>query len=77
MGARADKQRSDVAQFYGPAEDYCGAFVDRYGKDGVTFISKWIPTGSDPKSRQVVLEGLDSSRARMHMDTLDIVQFYW
>eukprot|EP00281_Chroomonas_sp_CCMP1168_P032962 CAMPEP_0206238432 /NCGR_PEP_ID=MMETSP0047_2-20121206/14815_1 /ASSEMBLY_ACC=CAM_ASM_000192 /TAXON_ID=195065 /ORGANISM="Chroomonas mesostigmatica_cf, Strain CCMP1168" /LENGTH=205 /DNA_ID=CAMNT_0053662973 /DNA_START=90 /DNA_END=704 /DNA_ORIENTATION=- len=67
----------DVAQVYGPAEDYCGAYIDRYGKEGVTFMTKWIPQGSGPKPREVVLEGLDSSRTRMHMSTLDIVQFYW
>jgi len=40
----------DLADVYGEAEEYVGAFHERYGQaEGVLFNSKWIPRGSSPK----------------------------
>jgi aryl-alcohol dehydrogenase-like predicted oxidoreductase len=34
----------DLADHYGPAEDYVGDFRDRFGNiPGVTFFTKWVP----------------------------------
>ena len=40
----------DLADVYGEAEEYVGAFHERYGQaEGVLFNSKWSPRGSSPK----------------------------
>jgi len=56
----------DLADVYGEAEDYVGAYHAAYGfDDKVTFNTKWIPTGTSPKNLTVVTAAVDRARARM------------
>ena len=68
----------DVADVYGEAEDYVGAFHAAYGfPPNVVFSTKWIPTGTSPKNMTVVEAAIDKARTRMRTPTLDVLQLYW
>jgi aryl-alcohol dehydrogenase-like predicted oxidoreductase len=71
----------DLADHYGPAEDFIGEFRRRLAaRSGaqaqMQAFTKWVPSPG-PMTRQVVERAVDVSRRRMDTDTLDLVQFHW
>jgi aryl-alcohol dehydrogenase-like predicted oxidoreductase len=73
----------DLADHYGPAEDYVKEFVDFRINSGlqdtlndVKFLTKWVPR-PQKITKRVVKDAVDISRKRMGMETLDMVQFHW
>jgi aryl-alcohol dehydrogenase-like predicted oxidoreductase len=73
----------DLADHYGPAEDFIGAFRrqlrERRGEDalaGMQAFTKWVPRPG-PMTRQVVEHNVDLSLRRMDVDRLDLLQFHW
>jgi aryl-alcohol dehydrogenase-like predicted oxidoreductase len=72
----------DLADHYGPAEDLVGAFRQRIaeGQDTagaeIQALTKWVPHPG-PMTRAVVEQAIDTSRRRMRVDRLDLLQFHW
>jgi aryl-alcohol dehydrogenase-like predicted oxidoreductase len=73
----------DLADHYGPAEDFIGEFRNRfaarYGREELAQIqafSKWVPRPG-PMTRAVVEEAIGISLTRMETDSLDLLQFHW
>jgi aryl-alcohol dehydrogenase-like predicted oxidoreductase len=73
----------DVADHYGPAEDFIGAFRRRFaaerGAEGLVEIqafTKWVPPPG-MMTRQVVERAVGVSLRRMGTDRLDLLQFHW
>lgn len=73
----------DLADHYGPAEEFIGAFrrqlAARSGPqavDQVQAFTKWVPAPG-PMTRQIVERAVDVSRRRMDTETLDLLQFHW
>ncbi|KAK5923401.1 hypothetical protein CgunFtcFv8_000375 [Champsocephalus gunnari] len=71
----------DMADIYGPAEDIFGQFNNQRCKSGnsttgLQSLTKYVPQPG-PMDRKVVLKALQRSMARMHVDSLDCVQFHW
>lgn len=74
----------DLADHYGPAEDFIGAFrsrlIERRGADALAqslAFTKWVPSPQQRMTREAVAAAVDVSRRRMNMDTLDLLQFHW
>ena len=73
----------DLADHYGPAEDFIGEFrrrlAARSGPESLNAMqafTKWVPSPG-PMTRQVVERAVDVSRRRMNTETLDLMQFHW
>jgi aryl-alcohol dehydrogenase-like predicted oxidoreductase len=73
----------DLADHYGPAEEFIGLFraqVRReYGESELSKIqafTKWVPRPGR-MTRQVVETAIDTSRRRMGVEKLDMLQFHW
>ena len=73
----------DLADHYGPAEDFIGEFRrqlesarGREALTGIQAFTKWVPRPG-PMSREVVENNIDISRRRMGMERLDLLQFHW
>ena len=73
----------DLADHYGPAEDFVGEFRRRYAAargesaaGGLQFCTKWVPRPG-PMPAAVVEAAIDRSRRRMGTETLDLLQFHW
>ena len=73
----------DLADHYGPAEDFIGEFrrqlASQRGEEalsGIQAFTKWVPRPG-PMTRQVVEGNINISRQRMGMDRLDLLQFHW
>ena len=73
----------DLADHYGPAEDFIGEFRRQLASTrgqrapaGIQAFTKWVPRPG-PMTRQVVEGNIDISRRRMGMDRLDMLQFHW
>lgn len=73
----------DLADHYGPAEDFIGEFrrrlAARSGPEALNAMqafTKWVPSPG-PMTRQVVERAVDVSRRRMNTETLDLMQFHW
>ena len=73
----------DLADHYGPAEDFVGAFrrqcAARYGEARLAEIqafTKWVPYPG-PMTRDVVAEAVGVSLRRMGVGRLDLLQFHW
>jgi aryl-alcohol dehydrogenase-like predicted oxidoreductase len=73
----------DLADHYGPAEDFIGEFrhrlVARSGPQALAQMqafTKWVPS-PEPMTRQVVERAVDISRRRMDTEMLDLLQFHW
>jgi aryl-alcohol dehydrogenase-like predicted oxidoreductase len=73
----------DLADHYGPAEDFIGEFrrqfAARHGMARLAEIkafTKWVPRPGR-MTRRVVEEAVDVSLARMGVDALDLIQFHW
>lgn len=73
----------DLADHYGPAEDFIGEFrrqlVETRGKEALSNLqafTKWVPrTGK--MTRKWVEENINISLRRMGVDSLDLMQFHW
>ena len=73
----------DLADHYGPAEDFIGEFrrqlIDNRGVDALSNLqtfTKWVPRPTK-MTKKLVEKNIDISRKRMNVDTLDLVQFHW
>src|SRR5712691_12201199 len=73
----------DLADHYGPAEDFVGEFRRRYaaerGKPALAelqFCTKWVPRPG-PMPPAVVEAAIATARRRMATETLDLLQFHW
>jgi aryl-alcohol dehydrogenase-like predicted oxidoreductase len=73
----------DLADHYGPAEDFIGAFRAHLREargdaalEDMQAFTKWVPRPG-PMPRQVVEENIDISLRRMAVDRLDLLQFHW
>lgn len=73
----------DLADHYGPAEDFIGAFRRRLAAEGrqdvlagLLAFTKWVPPPG-PMTRSIVERAIGRSRARMGVETLDLLQFHW
>ncbi len=69
----------DLADIYGPAEDFIGEFRKRLPpaeRERLLALTKWVP---DPQRivRQTALASIERSLLRMGTETLDLVQFHW
>ena len=85
MGIYVDKGfiTWDLADHYGPAEDYVKIFRERRintkginSLEGVKFFTKWVPRPQNI-TKEVVQKAIDISRKRMGMKSLDMLQFHW
>jgi aryl-alcohol dehydrogenase-like predicted oxidoreductase len=73
----------DLADHYGPAEDFIGEFRRRMAADrgvealaSIQAFTKWVPEPGS-MTRQIVEENIKVSLRRMGVDTLDLLQFHW
>ena len=73
----------DLADHYGPAEEFIGQFRRELAADkgedalaGLTAFTKWVPRPGH-MTREIVENNIDLSRRRMGAETLDLLQFHW
>ena len=73
----------DMADIYGPAEEYIGEFRRRIAKkkgqdelDKIQALTKFVPN-SGPMTRSIVEHYIDKSIRRMNVKAIDVVQFHW
>jgi aryl-alcohol dehydrogenase-like predicted oxidoreductase len=73
----------DLADHYGPAEDFVGdfrrEFIARHGRDRLAEIqalTKWVPRPGR-MTRRMVEDAIAVSLLRMSVETLDLLQFHW
>jgi aryl-alcohol dehydrogenase-like predicted oxidoreductase len=73
----------DLADHYGPAEDFVGEFRRRHAAAhgapalaDLQFFTKWVPRPG-VMSRKVVEAAVAISQRRMATESLDLLQFHW
>ena len=73
----------DLADHYGPAEDFVKIFRERRmaikgtnSLNDINFFTKWVPRPQNI-TRQIVQKAIDFSKKRMGTKTLDMLQFHW
>lgn len=73
----------DLADHYGPAEDFIGEFrrqlIATRGAEALSNLqafTKWVPRPVK-MTRKLVEQNIDISRKRMNVESLDLVQFHW
>jgi aryl-alcohol dehydrogenase-like predicted oxidoreductase len=73
----------DMADIYGPAEEYLGEFrrriakkKDEDGLDKIQALTKFVPNPG-PMTRSIVEHYIDKSIRRMNVKSIDMVQFHW
>ncbi|MEL6342193.1 MAG: aldo/keto reductase [Myxococcota bacterium] len=67
----------DLADHYGPAEDFIGAWRTQTGRgDDIEAFTKWVPRPG-PMPRGTVEAAIEVSRQRMQTHRLDLLQFHW
>ena len=73
----------DLADHYGPAEDFIGEFrrqiIATRGEEAVNNIqafTKWVPRPGK-MTKKLVEENIDISLRRMDVKSLDLMQFHW
>jgi len=73
----------DLADIYGPAEDFVGEFrrklASARGAEALSNLqafTKWVPQPG-PITRRMVEESIALSLRRMNTETLDLLQFHW
>jgi len=73
----------DLADHYGPAEDFIGEFrrqlVASRGEEALSNIqafTKWVPRPAK-MTKQLVEENIDVSLRRMGVSSRDLMQFHW
>jgi aryl-alcohol dehydrogenase-like predicted oxidoreductase len=73
----------DLADIYGPAEDFIGLFRRRLSElkgeeelNRIQALTKWVP---QPRTitRSIVNENIEKSIHRMSVNSLDLLQFHW
>ena len=69
----------DLADIYGPAEDFVGDFLRRLPeqeRQKVQALTKWVP---EPQriTREITRASIERSLKRMGLSSLDLVQFHW
>src|SRR5271169_4352565 len=80
--ARAGFDTFDMADHYGSAEVIAGRFLQRVaagegaGAGRPVAFTKWCPTPG-PMTREIVREGVGRARARLGVETIDLLQFHW
>ncbi|MDC0835856.1 aldo/keto reductase [Geitlerinema sp. CS-897] len=73
----------DLADHYGPAEDFIGEFRRRLANqrgeaalETVRAFTKWVPRPGR-MTRAIVEKNIDRARDRTNAETLDLLQFHW
>jgi aryl-alcohol dehydrogenase-like predicted oxidoreductase len=73
----------DLADHYGPAEDFIGEFrrqlIASRGKEALSNIqafTKWVPRPGK-MTKKLVEENINISLKRMDVESLDLMQFHW
>jgi aryl-alcohol dehydrogenase-like predicted oxidoreductase len=73
----------DLADHYGPAEDFVGEFRRRFAADRgaerlaeIQAFTKWVPHPGR-MTRRVVEDAVGISLSRMGVECLDLLQFHW
>ncbi|HEY9847632.1 MAG TPA: aldo/keto reductase [Candidatus Caenarcaniphilales bacterium] len=73
----------DLADHYGPAEDFMGQFrrqlATARGDSALSSLqafTKWVPRPTR-MTKKLVQENINRSCQRMQVDTLDLLQFHW
>jgi aryl-alcohol dehydrogenase-like predicted oxidoreductase len=73
----------DLADHYGPAEDFIGQFRRRFAAERgearlgeIQAFTKWVPPPG-PMTRSIVEAAVGVSLRRMGTDRLDLLQFHW
>jgi len=73
----------DLADHYGPAEDFIGEFrrqaIATRGQEVVSNLqtfTKWVPRPAK-MTRRIVEQNIDRSLTRMGVESLDLLQFHW
>jgi len=70
----------DLADIYGPAEDYVGRFCVGPLASSVSkqcqFFTKWVPR-PEAMTRRKTDEAIATSLRRMKTDRIDLLQFHW
>lgn len=73
----------DLADHYGPAEDFIGEFRRQLAATRgeaalgeIQAFTKWVPRPG-PMTRKIVEHNIDISLRRMQVKTLDLLQFHW
>ncbi|TVP41869.1 aldo/keto reductase [Candidatus Nitrosocosmicus arcticus] len=73
----------DLADIYGPAEDFIGLFRRRLSEikgkeelDRIQALTKWVPQPGRI-TYSIVKENIQKSLNRMCVDSLDLLQFHW
>jgi len=69
----------DLADIYGPAEDFVGDFrrkLPEHEREKIQALTKWVP---EPQriTKQFAQASIDRSLKRMGVSSLDLVQFHW
>ncbi len=69
----------DLADIYGPAEDFIGAFrhkLPEQEQQNVQALTKWVP---EPQkiTQQIAKASVERSLKRMGVSSLELVQFHW
>jgi aryl-alcohol dehydrogenase-like predicted oxidoreductase len=69
----------DLADIYGPAEDFIGDFRRSLPKDELPRVQAFTKFVPEPgrMTRSFVEQSIDRSRKRMGVESLDLVQFHW
>lgn len=70
----------DLADIYGPAEEYVGAFKKGNLASDLSkscqYFTKWVPR-PQAITRAIVTDAIDHSLNKMNTDRLDLLQFHW
>jgi aryl-alcohol dehydrogenase-like predicted oxidoreductase len=73
----------DLADHYGPAEDFIGEFrrsaIATRGEEALSnfqAFTKWVPRPAK-MTRRIVEQNIDRSLVRMGVESLDLLQFHW
>lgn len=73
----------DLADHYGPAEDFLGEFrrqlLHSRGREALAnlqALTKWVPRPSK-MTKEIVEENINISLRRMAVESLDLLQFHW
>ena len=69
----------DMADIYGPAEEFLGEFRKRLEKQNLetsTALTKFVPNPG-PMTKSIVEHYIDESRKRMSVESIDLLQFHW
>jgi len=79
--ARAGFDTFDMADHYGSAELIAGRMLARSAGENAgarrpVAFTKWCPTPG-PMTKEVVREGVERSRRRLGVQTIDLLQFHW